>query len=519
MTTTFPPRQDDAEPVRVSPVSEDTVHVSAWVDFAERDGLMHALEEAKQESQGKQEQCDDDPADYADGMASSGISLGCIILGGMEWFVSPQGAGGSKGRPYYAYRLTAGGVKILIRRTEGGKRIPNVRIEMGSIPLAQCGGLAGLWPRVLDILADAGGTVTKHVLSRVDAFTDVAGVPVADFTQRFRDGWRVCRARKWAVHGVDPQDNGRTEYGDGRQDSGFSIGTNKKLRVYDKIREMAKDPLKQEVFAQRYGGRLPDVLTRVEFQLRREALAELEIAGRFRLDTVEDWLKYREAVWDELAARDGDGWFRLTDTAVDARNRHQDRATTWAVWTTVSGANRPAENGDAERLPVRVCPRVAVVDLDQCASQCISLAVKHAVHRGRKVETVAELAAYFVDMARRMGADIPALADRHEAERRERVIDWNPGGDYDGQATGGDNQSAGRGDGLDDGGAGNAPIRKGLGAMLGDARPHDPADGGPVPVAGTDHDGQTAILEGGARGGMDRPVGRQSGAGNDAPTA
>ncbi len=122
-------------------------------------------------------------------------------------------------------------------------------------------------------------------------------------------------------------------YMNGRKHTGFSIGTDIKLRVYDKRYELRNDPVKWGVFADKYDG-IPDVLTRVEFQLRRVALKEFDVGDGARIEGVESYLAVRENLWRYLT----EDWFRLTAEKVDKDNNHQSRAGTWFFWEVVQNA-------------------------------------------------------------------------------------------------------------------------------------------------------------------------------------
>ncbi len=119
----------------------------------------------------------------------------------------------------------------------------------------------------------------------------------------------------------------------GYKHTGVSIGTDIKLRVYDKRYELRTDPLKWGVFADKYDG-IPEILTRVEFQLRRNALKEFKTGDIERIEGVESYLTVRDQLWRYLT----EDWFRLTADKVDKDNNHQSRAATWLFWEAVQNA-------------------------------------------------------------------------------------------------------------------------------------------------------------------------------------
>lgn len=339
-------------------ISEDTAHISIWADFGVNESAFFArLHRSLEESRAKAENHvpEDTPADDGnsfpeldfdpdlfecdDSAATSGRSGeyfieghggGYMEFGGCLWKVLPRGIGGGDGRAHYPYVMSSGGVVIAVRRKQS-ETVSNMWVEFGSIVLARNGGLDGMWQMLRKTFATEGITVKKDILSRVDMYGDFDfDCGVSAFCEKMESGCRVSRARSLGYYS---EELNVALYFSGRRHTGFSLGKNIKVRIYDKRRELENDPLKWGVFAEKYGG-LPEVLTRVEFQLRRRALSEFYLTGTERIDGVDSYLAVRERLWKYLT----EDWFRLTDKPVDSKNKHQSHSVVWSVWESVQNA-------------------------------------------------------------------------------------------------------------------------------------------------------------------------------------
>ncbi len=339
-------------------ISEDTVHLSVWCDWGtDEEVFFRRLARAQRASQGKAEREEetDDPEDYeyqyvdlskaefCDDPASpaggddlpegfiEGADSDMVELGDMLWKVAPAGKGtGESGRSYYKYRLMNGSVNLFFRR-DRHETVANLWVEMGSIPLCLHGGVENLWARVKEVLESQGIHIIKDIVSRVDIYSDFDLFDVEECCRRFRENCKVTRARKIGQYAEEELNTAL--YMSGARHTGFSIGTDIKLRVYDKRYELKRDPLKWGVFADRYDG-IPETLTRVEYQLRRNALKEFKTGDVERIEGVESYLAVREQLWRYLT----EDWFRLTEEKVDKDNNHQSRAKNWTFWDVVQNA-------------------------------------------------------------------------------------------------------------------------------------------------------------------------------------
>jgi hypothetical protein len=176
----------------------------------------------------------------------------------------------------------------------------------------------GVYSRAAAFLERLGYHQSRTVVSRVDLAVDLVGVKVGEFVDAFRSGAVVRRARKSAL------------YFDGGRCTGLVIGKAEvMLRVYDKFLEamVSADVVKREVLIERrWGGQVPSCATRVEFQLKREAL---RVMG---FDEVPKLLGNLKSVSEWLTGE----WCRFTDGVSD--RSHTDRCEPSALWRRVTDA-------------------------------------------------------------------------------------------------------------------------------------------------------------------------------------
>jgi hypothetical protein len=256
--------------------------------------------------------------------AQGGKGVQYLEAGEDKWAVSHKGyrLGGASG-PMYKWVLSLGGFRIGIQDEERPKvnaDVGNVWLQIGSEMLMSLRGLRGAFEYVRESLGRLGGTVVGNKVSRVDACVDLPGIEASEFTRAFREGRVICRAQKWSDHGMIPCDF----YGCGRKETGLSLGTVIRLRAYDKVAEVRNNPTKKAILeTHRWGGK-PEIASRVEFQIRREALKE------FGVDTVEDWEKEKASILRYLC----EDWFRLTEYEVDRTNT--TRGSVSEVWRHVT---------------------------------------------------------------------------------------------------------------------------------------------------------------------------------------
>ncbi|MCX5659618.1 MAG: hypothetical protein NTW19_07835 [Planctomycetota bacterium] len=315
--------------------------------------------------------------------------------------------GGSKG-PYYRWRLERNGIRLDIQDQElAHLTMPNVMVHLGSLPL-MARGLASVWEETLDCLGALGAEVVEDKLSRVDPAVDLAAVPVEILADLFRRQCFVSRARKSGQFASG-------EFATGMNSTGFTFGADQcRVRVYDKLLEVRTSGSKMAVLLFRRWGGLPECATRVEFQLRRERLRELQVA------TVNEWLLRRAGVVDYLC----DDWFRLTKEVPDRENRNTARCEMADVWKTVRQAfvDWAGRGPTAKRTPLP--PAIAGQAL---VLQAIGCFVRFFVEQGKEIDHNDEFTTLLLDEIEgffKEGHEMPETmrAKRFELESKGLVL-------------------------------------------------------------------------------------------------
>lgn len=349
---------------------EDTIDAALYVNWSDPawEIITFALSKAQHEAQESQE-----------------IDAGVTSIDGTRaLLVKPSGSHmGDFHGPFYKWRFECEGITYLVmNRQHRHETMPNVAVHVGSALLMEHGSKS-IREKVYATIRAMGGIIAENKLSRVDPNVDIAGVSVSEFVKKFIDRHFLCRARK-----LDLQLG--TVHMDGYNYTGFCVGRGDiRLRIYDKLLECKHQPLKLEILERTRWGTMPTAATRVEFQLRREALKE------FGVSSWEDWEEKRASVCTYLCSE----WFHFTDEAVD-RN-HTDRANTWSEWEAVQSAfsqwTGTADAAERNKKP----RRVNAVALARQAVGCLtSLA---AIHRER-IDAREDFAGFVMDFLDTTGA-------------------------------------------------------------------------------------------------------------------
>ena len=287
--------------------SEDTIELAAYIKWDnEWADVCRLLDECKAAA-----------AEEGEGEA------GFFDLGGWECEVMPNGSKSGKSGPYRAYVIHAVGLRFEFGRASEPKGdCPNGKIIAGSLACMQLGA-AGVLALAKEFIEAMGGVLVANKVSRIDGAIDLPGVNVSEFIDPWQQGRTLCRATRHKLEG----EHGRHQT--------LYLGQDPMVRFYDKLAELRNKPdaAKQAfLIANRWGGTIPEHATRVEFQLRRDALKSMTFVGalgeEMRIDSLEDYLQCREGVWRYMCR-----WFRLTQEVVD--ENHRDRATTLPLWLDV----------------------------------------------------------------------------------------------------------------------------------------------------------------------------------------
>ncbi|MDR0609261.1 MAG: hypothetical protein LBG58_04065, partial [Planctomycetaceae bacterium] len=213
-----------------------------------------------------------------------------VEVGGRYFVLRAHGAGGGE-CVYYRYILEGGGWRVYIHH-DPSQHFQAVRVRFGFECLCGCS-LFDVHDEFVVWLRKIGFSVTEEKISRVDMQV-MTTRPVAEYAGLVSKGCVVKRAKKGNF------------YVESSNMSSFAFGREIFIRCYDKRKQLfdTGDEYSLKMIAEYCcGGELPDYLTRVEFQLRRETL---EIMG---IDTIDD-LRDSELSLVEWLTSD---WFRLTD--------------------------------------------------------------------------------------------------------------------------------------------------------------------------------------------------------------
>ncbi|MDD2468770.1 MAG: hypothetical protein PHI97_32755 [Desulfobulbus sp.] len=328
------------------------------------------------------------------------------------------------GTRYYTYRIKSGDVTLLFNRRSHDQKIPNCRLEIGSLSCWSPGFYA-VYERVKTFLALHGGEVVKERVSEVHLAADFIGVDIKTTELENRSNW-VALARNDDIYDglkvtkrdpdPDPEELDFNSHYTNRKFSGITIGSGDMMfRAYDKVMELKKKRAtnKQQVFAEIWGVDKYDdePVTRLEYQIRRPRLREFadvshidpidgkrkfnvaELKGN-QIDTVADLVNSLKSLWAYLTSE----WTRHTESPVN-RNHNQTKAKIsefWekvqaVVWTGVFGYIRihPAKHKDVEMLRkqargilMSVCASLEVKpdDIDKIVYLCQEM-IEEDLHR------------------------------------------------------------------------------------------------------------------------------------------
>jgi len=270
------------------------------------------------------------------------------------------------GTKFYTYRLKSGDVSLLFNRRKEDGKIPNCRLEIGSLS-CWSPGFYGIYNLVKAFLALHGGDVVKERVSEVHLAADFIGADIKAMDLENRNHWISLARDDGNYDGLkiskcepDPDELNFDCKHTNRKFSGLNIGSGDiMLRVYDKVIELKRKRAtnKQQVFSEIWGVSAYDEqpVTRVEYQIRRPRLREFSDLQGNQINTVFDLANALKSLWRYLTTE----WTRHTDGPVN-RNHNQSKAKVsefWqavqsVVWTGVFGYARthPVKHRDTEML-------------------------------------------------------------------------------------------------------------------------------------------------------------------------
>lgn len=282
---------------------------------------------------------------------------------GEEWLIHPRG---TKHGLVFSWIISRGGMTLLIAKLGNPREgSPNVMFEVGSLACMQFGA-EYWWGVIKNVVASFGGHVRRSYLGRVDVAADLASESPAvdEFATRYLAGRYVARGRYAGIYREESSEatasievapdgsfDGDASDGDalvscfetgkgnrksnasekeqlsslrfwGRAVTGIEIGNGIRFRAYDKERESRKgDQAKREfLIKNRWGGRACAKATRVEFQIRRQALKDRGI------DSCEDYFRLRSELIRYLTHQ----YIRFIEEKVT--NGHHSRSKPCTLW-------------------------------------------------------------------------------------------------------------------------------------------------------------------------------------------
>jgi hypothetical protein len=271
-----------------------------------------------------------------------------IEIGGRHFVLRAHGAGGGE-CVYYRYIIEGGGWRVYFHHDPSAFFQP-VRVRFGFECLCGCS-LYDVHAEFMRWLGKIGFTVTEEKISRIDLQV-MTTRPVVEYASLVSRGCVVKRAKKGNFH-VDSHDM-----------SSFAFGSDIYLRCYNKRKQLFDtcDEYSLKMIAEYCcGGEIPDHLTRIEFQIRREVL---EIMG---IDTIDDLCDSELSLVEWLTS----DWFRLVDGV--PKKGHTREQPVAEIWSEVQNEFRKYfPGGNNNRVITRGFNKVGVnCTSDDLVSQAV----------------------------------------------------------------------------------------------------------------------------------------------------
>ncbi|GHV23141.1 hypothetical protein AGMMS49959_15360 [Planctomycetales bacterium] len=377
---------------------EDTVYLSMNVKFNDSfPQLLADLERLKnleQKAKPRRHRAESDYGESDDEFDDPEYeqTLPVLFTDSHEFRVAPHGMNLANSRfSNYRFVLHEVGIRYLLKGTpEPNGASGNVFVMIGSKPLMKWG-IEICVKIARSALEEMGGAIGEIKVSRVDLCVDLAGVDVERFQDVFAGGGYVCRARRnneYEVRDFNPdthEDFSAHKYG--HRKTGVTLGkSNVVVRIYDKLREARNDEEKMELLQQnRFGGVMPEKATRVEFELKREALRNLMTKNLFGICTLDEYLTNRSSIIRYLTTN----WLRVYGHFFD--RTHTDRLTEkdyLPEWREAVRAFREIDAGKVEQM--RAEKKASVPEHRRLKDQIIGCATSIVAQSRRDYEYVEE---------------------------------------------------------------------------------------------------------------------------------
>lgn len=271
-----------------------------------------------------------------------------VRIRGREWWVlnaHPVNIGKAQAQVI----LAANDVKILLSECTGySKDQANLWVQVGSLPFLSC----HRYETALDLYAFSflerlGARVIRSSPQRLDYALDLSDLSMSYFAEAKQNGCYVSSSKKRRAYEGD--DSGvETLY--------FGQRPNSIVRFYDKKLECKGNWNKggqekfNQIVANRFDGKEPEVMTRIEWELNRDTLRD-----KFGVD---DWERDGNQKLGTIMEYMSHNFLRFTEEPCDRKNRNQSRVKTSAEWEHVQdslgvnlqGKNEPLTKHEAKPM-------------------------------------------------------------------------------------------------------------------------------------------------------------------------
>lgn len=321
---------------------------------------------------------------------------------------------GSGNQSRLEYRMDWGGVLLAFsERKNPDRHLNNFHMKISGEPCLLFG-VAEVLRRVREIIDAMGGVIVDEWVQRLDFCLDVVG---CDLVKELYPAVAEERVLATAKHSAI--------YRDGGHPTGFSFGKHRlKLRVYDKLSESLDrhGEYLQGMIERRWGGRLPAVATRVEYQVSREWLVDKGI------DTLDQVLNRLPDIVGKITSTGPRPFVCLTDRQPDRENKHQGRVEVLPAWSWIVNESQRLAGPPREHL--KPVDRGAA-SFQRQWSMARGILMSIAARMGRMIENVRDVEALIRDLDVRHGGmeekwfDIWAKKAR-ELGTLDRVLRFRP---------------------------------------------------------------------------------------------
>lgn len=233
--------------------------------------------------------------------------------------------GGGPGGVYRReLQFNVGGVYFGICKPNSDSKRPDMKVEIKGDQLLQLGEKAA-FEFVHRVFAKLGFRYERSQVKRIDIRSDFESFTPTEVFELFREEHHVKRAAKL---------NFWTDELKPKIVRTINVGCRRKggtmCRIYDKLAEIKGNEKKEALV---YGiiceGEEPEQLTRVEFELRREALRD-----KYLCQSVEDVLNSLQRIVIGLTA----DWLRLEASPVDRNNTQRRKSKLHPIWEEIQEA-------------------------------------------------------------------------------------------------------------------------------------------------------------------------------------